>query len=212
MATKKTETPETVESPQPVEEPTGGTPDTAQDDGDAALTDKQQAIIDSRIKRELAKARERFEAEMVAEKERLAKEAREAQLLEKENFKELYETAKAEADRLRQDTERRALDEKTDALLDNAEITTPSLRRLIRELPPDLEVRAERINELRSTVDEEAEARVAKRLYTKAPERGSIAGKRLADMTAEEKNEFRTKHGDAAFIQRVREEAAVSQK
>ena len=181
------------------------------DPDDDKLTPKQQAALDARIKRELAKAKEQAAVELQAEKERLAKEAREAALLEKENYKELYEAAKTEAADMRKKSENAELNAKTDTLLDNADIVTPRLRNLIKALPADLEIRAARIAELKEDIEAEAETRVAKRLHTKAPDRaGTVSTKKVAEMTIAEKTELCQKIGKAEFVKRVQTETAAS--
>ena len=178
---------------------------------DDKLTPKQQAAFDARIKRELAKAKEQAAIELQAEKERLAKESREAALLEKENYKELYEAAKTEAADMRKKSENAELNAKTDTLLDNAGIITPRLRNLIKALPADLELRAERIAELKEDIEAEAETRVAKRLHTPAPDRaGTVSSKKIADMTIAEKVELRDKIGNDAFVKRIQTETTAS--
>jgi hypothetical protein len=178
---------------------------------DDKLTPKQQAALDARIKRELAKAKEQAAIELQAEKERLAKEAREAALLEKENYKELYEAAKTEAEDMRKKSENAELNAKTDTLLDNADIITPRLRNLIKALPADLEIRAQRIAELKEDIEAEAETRVAKRLHTPAPDKaGTVQTKKIAEMTIAEKTKLRDTIGNDAFVKRIQTETTAS--
>ena len=180
-------------------------------EGDGELTPAQQAAFDARLKRALAKVEADKNTELEAEKERLRKEAAEKALLEKENFKELYEQSKAENESLKQQRLQAELNAKTDTLLDNAEITEPELRKFIKDLPADLELRAERISSLKSFIDAEAETRVAKRLHTNAPDKpGTTPSKKIADMTADEKVELRAKIGNDEFVKRVQRESSVS--
>jgi hypothetical protein len=168
--------------------------------------------------RELAemKRRERLavQHEIDAEKERLAKEAREAALLEKENFKQLAEDRAAELELMRKRIENQDLDAKTDTLLANAQITDTGLRELVKSLPADLEKRAAYITTLNNTITGEAERRVAERLHMPAPSQnvGQSGALRIKDMSASDKAAYRERIGDAAFVKQVQEEKTVSKK
>lgn len=172
---------------------------------------EQQAILNREIAEAKRKERERVQGEIDAEKERLAKEAREAALLEKENFKQLAEEREKELAALKAELEGKDLDAKTETLLANAGITSSHLRDMVKALPHDLEIRSKYIDNLTATLAEETEKRVAERLHMKAPDKsGGAAGgeKKIASMTAAEKVELRQSIGDAEFTRRVQAERA----
>ena len=182
------------------------------DDGDDTLSPKAQAILEKRIERELRKQRAQYEAEVKAEKERLAKEAREQKLLEEKNFEALAKQREEELSQLKADLETRTLNEKTDVLLDKAEITSPELRSLIKGLPGDLEKRSQHIDGIATVIEAQVESKVAERLRTKPPNKdnGQPSKRRLHDMTMAERTEERQKIGDEAYAARWRKEKSAA--
>ena len=184
------------------------------DDGDGdreALDAHTQAIIERRIQREVRKQQARYDAEIKTKQEQLEKEAREARLLEDKNFKELAEQRARELERLQSEIGKRELNDKTDRLLDKAEITQPEIRALIRELPGDLESRQQHIDGIMTWMDAQLEKRVADRLRMPAPKKdgGQAGSKSLKEMTPEERNEARKKMGDTQFAEAWRKANAV---
>ena len=198
--------------PEPVEpdEPKQGNADDG--DGDReALDAHTQAIIERRIQREVRKQQARYDAEIKTKQEQLEKEAREARLLEDKNYQELAEQRARELERLQSEIGKRELNDKTDRLLDKAEITQPEIRALIKELPGDLESRQQQIDGIMAVIDAQVEKRVADRLRMPAPKKdgGQGGSKPLKEMTPEERNEARKKMGDKQFAEAWRKANTV---
>jgi transketolase len=200
---------ETVEST-----PTDGDTPLKRDEKKVEFSAEQQEKINFEIAKATRKAEEKAKVELEAYKENLARETREAQLLEKENFKQLAEERAAELDKLKRDLEVRELDAKTETLLANAGITDSVLRDLVKALPADLEKRAQYVEQLNDTLTKQAERIVADKLHMTAPDKsvGITQQKRIKEMTAPEKADLYDKIGKEAYARRLSEEAADSRK
>lgn len=185
----------------------GDTGDKKQD-GDK-LTPEQQAIVDKRIAKEIARVNAENERAQKKWQEEQAQKAQESALEQAKEFEKLAEQRGARVAQLEADLAARQLEAETDKALDAAGIVTPSLRNLIKKLPGDMEIRKEEIRQLTESLDSQIENAVSKRLETHAPGRNKTAvpsGKKISQMTLSEKVALRNEIGDQAFAKRIQEE------